>query len=109
MGISCQILSWIVLGLGGWSFCQIGLWRFPVRLLHGSPCILEVGLFVGSNHVGFLSDCFVDCLLSFGLVRSWIFFSHVAMLLEHNHLFLGVVLFVRVWRDFLKRPIALGR
>ena len=66
------------MGLGGRSFCRIGLWRFPVRLFHGSPCVLEVGLFVGSNHVGFLSDCFVDCILSFGLVRSLIFFCYVA-------------------------------
>ena len=95
MGISCQIPSWIALSLGGRSFCRIRLWRFPVRLLHRSPCVLEVGLFVGSNHVGFLRDFFAYCLLSFGLVRSWIFFF-------------VVLLFVRVWRVFLQRPIEFG-
>ena len=104
--ISCWIPSWIALGLGGRSFCRIRLWIFPVRLLHGSPCALEVGLFIGSNHVGFLSDCLVDCLLSFGLVRSWIFF---VVFLQHTLLFFGLVLFFRVWRYFLQRPIELGR
>jgi hypothetical protein len=121
----------ITLYVRGRSFCRIRSRGFLVKFLHGSPLVLEVGLFVesdyrdvsvrllhglscffevgpfvGSNNVGFLSDCFVDCLLSFGLVRSWIFF---VMLLQHTLLFLGVVLFVRVWRDFLQRPIELGR
>ena len=32
------------MGLGDPSFCQIGLWIFPVGLLGVSPCVLEVGL-----------------------------------------------------------------
>ena len=36
----------ITLYLGGWSFCRIGSWGFLVGLLHGSPLVLEVGLFV---------------------------------------------------------------
>ena len=95
----------ITLYLGGRSFYQIRSWRFLVEFLHGSPWVLDVGLFIGSNHLGFLSDWFVDCLLSFGLVRSWIF---LVVLLQHTLLFLGVVLFVRVWRDFLQRSIELG-
>ena len=73
---------------------------------NGSPYILEVGLFVESNQVYFLSDYFVDWLMSFGLVRSWILF---VVLLQYTLLFLELVLFVRVWRDILQRPIELER
>ena len=34
--------------------------------------------------------------------------SFFVMLLQYTHLFLGVVLFVRVWKNFLQRPIELG-
>ena len=78
MEISCQIVSWIALCLGGWSFCWIESCRFALLIAF--------------------------CLL--GWSGHWSFF---VMLLQYTYLFLGVVLFVRVWRDFLQRPIELGR
>ena len=64
IGISYQIASWIGLYLRGQSFCQIRSWGFPIRLLHGLPYILEVNLFVRSDHGDFPSDCFMDRLIS---------------------------------------------
>ena len=82
MEISCQIVSWIPLCLGGWSFCWIESCRFSVRLLPLLPSVFWVGQ---------IMDLFC------------------CVMLQHTLLFLGVVLFVMVWRDFLQRPIELGR
>ena len=43
MEISCQIVSWIALCLGGWSFCWIESCRFPVGLLRWLHSVFWVG------------------------------------------------------------------
>ena len=43
MEISCQIASWIALCLGGWSFCRIESWRFPVGFLRLLPSVFWFG------------------------------------------------------------------
>ena len=72
----------ITLYLGGRSFCRIESCRFPVRLLHLFPSVFWVGQIM----VLFLSCCF-----------------------NIPFCFWGVVLFVKVWRDFLQRPNELIR
>ena len=93
--LSDRLGSWRLVFLSDWImeiFCWISSW-------------ITFCLFVGCEHEGFLLDYFVNYLLSFVSVRSWIF---LIVLLNYILLFLERC-FLRIWRGFLRSPIYFGR